>query len=146
MVNKLRQFFQTQQTDVAPDAIISNVMNAHSHRLFDFSIPKHSCYQSVFLINTPKIGLNNPPMAPALLQSIAKEMGCKTNFIDVNIDFHHHFENHSSIFRHWCELKGELSTQDENKLHHFISTLDLSETLWAYLFLVSIAMPLQLGS
>lgn len=102
-------------------------MNAHSHRLFDFSIPKHSCYQSVFLINTPKIGLNNPPMAPALLQSIAKEMGCKTNFIDVNIDFHHHFENHSSIFRHWCELKGELSTQDENKLHHFISTLDLAE-------------------
>jgi len=93
--------------------------------LIDFRSPARSKYNSVYLINTPKIGLNNPPMAPALLQAIAREMGCDTNFTDFNLNFHHRFENNSNIFRNWCELDGELTDQDRRDLHEFVSTLDI---------------------
>jgi hypothetical protein len=94
--------------------------------LLDLRKPERSKYKSVYLINTPKIGLNNPPMAPALLQAIARDMGCATGFIDINLDFHHRFETDSNIFRNWCELDGELSEQDQQNLHEFIATLDMS--------------------
>ena len=48
---------------------------------------KLSVYKSICLLNMPKIGLNNPPMGPAIMQAIAKELGSIVHFQDVNLSF-----------------------------------------------------------
>lgn len=77
----------------------------------------------------PKIGLNNPPLAPALLQAIAVEMGCTVRFQDINLDFQHQFNEQSDITRGWCEFGQELSLLDQEQMLDWINSLDLE---WVY--------------
>jgi radical SAM superfamily enzyme YgiQ (UPF0313 family) len=73
----------------------------------------------------PKIGLNNPPMGPALLQAIAKNLGSDVSFLDINLDFQKTFENEHHIINDWCELHGALDLPELLKLQDFTENLDL---------------------
>ena len=85
-----------------------NLISSNNQKL----ISSVSHYEKIALLNMPKIGLNNPPMAPALLQSIAKQMGAETSFIDINLLFHNQFEKNGVIINDWCEL--DLKTKRYN--------------------------------
>jgi radical SAM superfamily enzyme YgiQ (UPF0313 family) len=97
--------------------------------LINFNKPQKSKYQSVALLNMPKIGLNNPPMAPAILQAIAVEMGCDVKFRDLNLDFQDQFEDQTEITRGWCELGQPLTPSDSDQLIAWMQDLDLT---WIY--------------
>ena len=90
------------------------------------SLPVHSKYQSVYLLNMPKLGLNNPPMAPALMQSIAKDMGCSVKFSDVNLYFHQWFQTDNVILHDWCEFASSLDKSQHTEMVNFTDTLHLS--------------------
>lgn len=97
-----------------------------------------SKYQSVVLLNTPKLGLNNPPMAPALLQSIAKSMGCSVDFIDINLEFQTYFANNNRLLNDWCELEQELSADELDLVEAFTQTLDLDTIFRAQVVGISV--------
>ncbi len=88
-----------------------------------------SNYKSILLLNMPKIGLNNPPMAPALLQAIAKEMGSSVNFLDINLLFQQHFTNDLLILNDWCELNQPLTEIQLEKIEQFTESLNISKLL-----------------
>jgi len=100
-----------------------NIISSDNQKL----ISSISHYKKIVLLNMPKIGLNNPPMAPALLQSIAKQMGAETSFIDINLLFHDQFEKNGEIINDWCELDLKLSDENINLIKEFTEKLDLSE-------------------
>lgn len=84
-----------------------------------------SQYQNVYLLNMPKLGLNNPPMAPALMQAIAKQMGCQVKFCDVNLYFHRKFQNNDVVINDWCEFDGALDDENYSQMVEFTESLDL---------------------
>jgi radical SAM superfamily enzyme YgiQ (UPF0313 family) len=90
------------------------------------TLPSKSIYKTVGLLNLPKIGLNNPPMAPSLMQAIAKDMGCEVKFFDLNLEFHKHFNDDHVVLNDWCELGAETTPEIDKKLREFTDTLDLS--------------------
>jgi uncharacterized radical SAM superfamily protein len=88
-----------------------------------------SAYKNVCVLNMPKIGLNNPPMAPAILQAIAKLMGSNVRVIDINLLFHEWFELNEykkSIFYDWCELRIAPDSESAIEIDRFIDSLDLA--------------------
>ncbi len=86
----------------------------------------------------PKIGLNNPPMAPALLQAIAKDLGCQTSFQDINLSFQQWFKNDHAILNDWCELRAKLNDTIDQKLIEFTESLDLTELFSANIVGISV--------
>jgi radical SAM superfamily enzyme YgiQ (UPF0313 family) len=87
----------------------------------------------------PKIGLNNPPMAPALLQAISKDMGCtQVNFCDINLLFQKWFSTDYKILNDWCELREPLNAAIENKLIEFSLSLPLSDIFDAEVLGISV--------
>jgi len=45
-------------------------------------------YKKVSILNFPKISLEAPPLAPAILSAICKKKGIEHDFIDCNLEFH----------------------------------------------------------
>lgn len=45
-------------------------------------------YQKVLILTFPKITLDAPPLAPAILSAICEKMSVEHEFIDVNLEFH----------------------------------------------------------
>lgn len=86
----------------------------------------------------PKIGLNNPPMAPAILQAIAKDLGCDTKVLDINLSFQKHFSENSSILYDWCELEQPLSQSQIALVQKFTETLNLEEIFSADIIGISV--------
>lgn len=98
------------------------------HRLLNL-LESTSVYKNVCILNMPKIGLNNPPMAPAILQAIAKLMGSSARVIDINLLFHEWFEYNEykkSILYDWCELRIAPNFESAVEIDRFIDTLDLT--------------------
>jgi len=50
-------------------------------------------YKQVLILSFPKIALEAPPLAPALLASICKDYNINYDFIDCNLDFHQQLSN-----------------------------------------------------
>ncbi|MEY4433210.1 MAG: hypothetical protein RLZZ44_1344, partial [Bacteroidota bacterium] len=42
--------------------------------------------KKVLIINLPKFDIDCPPLAPAILQSIAKSLNYETKFVDLNLE------------------------------------------------------------
>lgn len=87
-----------------------------------------SLYKSVYLLNLPKIGLNNPPMGPAIIQAISKDMGAEVKFTDVNLLFQEYLQHHplnKTLLFEWIELSFSLTAEQEQVLIDFAETLDL---------------------
>ena len=92
-----------------------------------------SVHKTVYLLNFPKIALHNPPMAPAILQSIAKEMGATVNFADVNLLFQQYLndntEHQKTLMYEWPELSKPLTDETDAVVTAFCQTLEL-ETIF----------------
>ena len=98
-------------------------------------------YSDVYLLNFPKIGLNNPPMAPAILQSIAKQMGAKVQFSDVNLLFQEYCKdsvNKKNLLHEWPELQTPLTADEELEVQNFSATLDIKNIITADIVGISI--------
>ena len=99
---------------------------------------KPSVYQSICLLNMPKIGLNNPPMGPAIMQSIAKELGSIVHFQDVNLSFQQWFSTNTHLLNDWCELMQPLTDSDLEQLDQFGNSLNLDTIFSSHLVGISI--------
>jgi radical SAM superfamily enzyme YgiQ (UPF0313 family) len=70
------------------------------------------------------IGLNNPPMGPAIIQAVAKQNGVSADFIDLNLELHRALEDHPlkhGIFHEWSSrIRSELSAEEDKFLTEFI--------------------------
>jgi len=106
--------------------------------LNNFNLKKQSNYKFVALLNMPKIGLNNPPMAPALLQAIAQEMGCTTHFQDINLSFQRWFKDDHIVLNDWCELREPFNNETDQKLIEFADSLDLESVFSADVIGISV--------
>lgn len=99
---------------------------------------KISVYQSICLLNMPKIGLNNPPMGPAIMQAIAKELGSTVKFQDINLSFQQWFATDNQMLNDWCELMQPLTDLNVEQLNQFIKTLDLDTIFSSELIGISV--------
>ena len=89
-----------------------------------FRATKKVIYKRTLIINLPFIGLNNPPMGPAVIQAIAKKNGIATDFVDLNLELQRALETHQlkhGIFYEWIvDLRTDLTNAEEEFLLEFI--------------------------
>jgi radical SAM superfamily enzyme YgiQ (UPF0313 family) len=83
-------------------------------------------FKNVLLLTFPKIALEAPPLAPALLAEICKQNNVKCNFLDCNLDFFQQL--HGSIKHEILELyaegiKSQLSKEAEQWLNNYFTSL-----------------------
>jgi radical SAM superfamily enzyme YgiQ (UPF0313 family) len=97
----------------------------HNHNII-FRSTKKVIYKRTLIINAPVIGLNNPPMGPAIIQAVAKQNGVDTSFIDLNLDLQRALENHKlkhGILHEWSSrLRLDLTEEEEEFLTNFIDS------------------------
>jgi radical SAM superfamily enzyme YgiQ (UPF0313 family) len=84
-------------------------------------------YQRTLIINLPVIGLNNPPMGPAIIQAVAKQNGVAADFVDLNLELQRALEDHPlkhGIFHEWSSrIRTELAPEEDAFLTEFIKPL-----------------------
>lgn len=89
-----------------------------------FRSPKKVVYKRTLILNLPIIGLNNPPMGPAIIQAIARANNVDTHFIDLNLELHRRLDNHplkAGIFHEWSvNIRSELTDDEQQFLTEFI--------------------------
>jgi len=93
---------------------------------------KKSEYQKVHLLNMPKLGINNPPMGPAVIQAITKQMHADVEFLDLNLQFNCYFENstyRNEILHAWPENGQALTVEQQLEVDQFVHSLDLNQLL-----------------
>lgn len=77
-------------------------------------------YKRTLIINLPVIGLNNPPMGPAIIQALAKQTGIETAFVDLNLDLQKDIQFHPlapKILYEWSMgLRSQLDLQEQQWL------------------------------
>jgi len=95
----------------------------HTHNVI-FRSTKPVIYKRTLIINLPVIGLNNPPMGPAIIQAVAKQNGVTADFIDLNLELQRALENHplkNGIMHEWSSrIRSELSAEEDEFLSKFI--------------------------
>ena len=95
-----------------------------SHNII-FKSTKKAIYKQTLIINLPVIGLNNPPMGPAIIQAVAKQNNVDTEFIDLNLDLNRALEQHplkSGIFYEWsANIRNQLTPQEHEFLTEFVA-------------------------
>ena len=77
-------------------------------------------------------------MAPALLQAIAREMGCNTYFQDINLDFQKWFQDDHAVLNDWCELREPMNEHTSQKLKKFADSLIFDQVLEADIVAISV--------
>ena len=82
-----------------------------------FRATKKVIYKRTLIINLPFIGLNNPPMGPAIIQAIAKKNGIAADFVDLNLELQRALETHQlkhGIFYEWtADLRTDLTDEEQ---------------------------------
>lgn len=94
-----------------------------NHKII-FETNKKAVYKKTLILNLPFIGLNNPPMGPAIIQSVAQSMNVDTCFVDLNLELHQSLENHplkAGIFHEWgVNIRSKLTPDEHQFLLKFI--------------------------
>lgn len=89
-------------------------------------------YSKVLILNFPKIALDAPPLAPALLSSICHKHGIEHDFVDCNLEFHQQLSN-SVLKEEILELYSEMivdKLSPDGQLwvdHYFLNLANLCE-------------------
>lgn len=90
-------------------------------------LSRRSKYKNVLILNMPVIGLNNPPMGPAIIQKVSKDIHMETQFIDLNLELQTFLKNtaiEDEVLLGWCgglreETVDDTTPEIEEVLNNF---------------------------
>jgi hypothetical protein len=83
-------------------------------------------FQKVLILNFPKIALEAPPLAPAILSSICESLSIEYNFIDCNLELHEQLNDthKEEILGRYAErFIDQISENSRKKLNEYFNYL-----------------------